>query len=86
MNANGNPAASAAESLVQELHRRASRLEELRRDRTAPGDTATQVWGEVIGLRGALGIILGGTVPGGSADQLGYAYYREWLAREDPAG
>lgn len=72
-----------AENLAQELHRRATRLEELRLDLDSEGQDAKQmqVAGEVIGLRGALGVVLGGTVQGGSADRLGSDYYRAWLDR-----
>ena len=73
-----------ADALAAELHRRAVRLEELRPYKSSAclGCPALQVDGEVIGLRGALGIVLGGTVPGGTADELAHAYYRDWLDRQ----
>ena len=76
-----------AEALAAELHRRAVRLEELRpfKQSACLGCPAVQVDGEVMGLRGALGIVLGGTVPGGTADELGDAYYRAWLQRKTGA-
>jgi hypothetical protein len=74
----------AADALAAELHRRAVRLEELRpfRAPTCLGCPAVQVDGEVIGLMGALGIVLGGQVPGGTADELGKAYYQSWIDRQ----
>ncbi|MCL8016879.1 hypothetical protein [Streptomyces sp. AS02] len=77
---------AAADALAAELHRRAVRLEELRpfKQPACLGCPAVQVDGEVIGLRGALGIVLGGTVPGGTADELGHEYYRAWLQRLAP--
>jgi hypothetical protein len=74
----------AADALAAELHRRAVRLEELRpfRAPTCLGCPAVQVDGEVIGLMGALGIVLGGQVPGGTADELGKAYYQSWIVRQ----
>lgn len=73
----------AADALAAELHRRATRLEDFRKVKPSSCTfcPAVQVDGEVIGLRGALGILLGGTVPGGSADQLGAEYYQAWLGR-----
>ncbi|MGW4270860.1 hypothetical protein ACWEGQ_00480 [Streptomyces seoulensis] len=71
-----------ADKLATELHRRACRLHELRADLVANSDRINHVRGEVIGLRGALGIVLGGTVPGGTADRLAFTYYEQWLTRQ----
>jgi len=83
--AEGNPVADA---LAAELHRRSVRLEELRpyKQPACLGCPAVQVHGEVIGLLGALGIALGGTVPGGNADEMGKAYYDAWRARQAKEG
>lgn len=70
-----------ADAVVGELHRRAARLWELEADPDSLQSTLDEVRGEVIGLRGALGIVLGGTVPGSTADKLGRDYYTAWLAR-----
>jgi len=79
------------DAIAQELHRRTTRLYELcatrafATDREAPeASTANieHVRGEVIGLRGALGIALDGSVSGGDADQRALAYYQQWLTRE----
>lgn len=75
-----------ADAIAKELQRRATRLEELHASPATNSSRINHVRGEVIGLRGALGIVLGGTVPGGTADQLATAYYRQWLTRQDPAG
>lgn len=75
-----------ADAITTELHRRTLRLEELHAD-PAGNDTAiNHVRGEVIGLRGALGIVLGGTVPDGTADAAGAAHYQQWLNNQEPAG
>jgi hypothetical protein len=69
---------SGADALCAELHRRSCRLEVL--------DSNTMAWaearGETIGLRGAIGVVLGEQVTG-SADEAGQAYYRAWLARQE---
>ena len=77
-----------ADALAAELHRRSVRLEELRphKQPACLGCPAVQVHGEVIGLLGALGIALGGTVPGGTADEMGKAYYDAWRARQAKEG
>lgn len=74
-----------ADALAAELHRRAVRLEDFKpfKQPTCLNCPAVQVHGEVIGLLGALGISLGGTVPGGTADELGQQYYRAWLDRQE---
>jgi len=75
-----------ADAITMELHRRTLRLDTLCAD-PAGNDTATNhVRGEVIGLRGALGIVLGGSVPDGTADAAGAAYYQQWLDNQDTAG
>ncbi|MEZ7007858.1 hypothetical protein [Streptomyces sp. AD55] len=79
----GNPVADA---LAAELHRRCIRLDELRNDpdrSEAAERKRMQVHGETIGLRGALGIVLGGTVPGGEADRLGMEYHLAWMKGEE---
>jgi hypothetical protein len=78
------PATECADALAAELHRRWVRLEELRQgmDRSEAAERRRmQLHGEVMGLRGALGIVLGGTVPGGDADRLGMEYHRAWMKR-----
>lgn len=70
-----------ADDVAAELHRRIARLAGLRANPSVPQSTLRQVDGEVIGLRGALGIVLGGSVQGGSADELALTYYRVWLER-----
>ncbi|MET8585755.1 hypothetical protein ABZX39_33530 [Streptomyces collinus] len=75
-----------ADNLARELHRRATRLTELHAKPDSPTTTITHVHGEVIGLCGALGILLGGTVQGGTADTRGADYYQQWLKRQPPAG
>jgi hypothetical protein len=72
-------------AVVSELHRRTARLAELMADPESREATRYEVRGEVMGLRGALGICLGGTVPGGTADHLGHDYYQAWLARKAAA-
>ena len=67
-----------ADAIAEEIHRRAARMEELQ---DGPERVLVEVRGELIGLRGALGIALGYCVPGGSADEAGNAYYQQWLAR-----
>lgn len=71
-------------ALAEELYRRAARLEELRADPTSSPSVRDHLLGELIGLRGALGIALGHRVPGGDADAAGINYYEQWLAREHP--
>ncbi|WP_093803878.1 hypothetical protein [Streptomyces sp. Wb2n-11] len=88
--------AEHADAIAKELHRRTTRLYELvateaftaasREVSESSTSVAEHVRGEVIGLRGALGILLGGTVPGGTADQLALAYYEQWLNRQEPDG
>jgi hypothetical protein len=78
------PATECADALAAELHRRWARLEELHQgmDRSEAAERRRmQLHGEVMGLRGALGIVLGGTVPGGNADRLGMEYHLAWMKR-----
>ena len=71
-----------ADALAAELHRRWSRLDKVMKDPGATDGKRMQLQGEVMGLRGALGIVLGGTVSGGSADRLGMEHHVAWMARQ----
>ncbi|MFD6149360.1 hypothetical protein [Streptomyces sp. NPDC060243] len=62
--------------LLREYHRRVTHLG----DRDVP-----QLVGELIGLRGALGIALGGTVKGGDADRRAHDRYVEWRDSREAA-
>lgn len=73
---------AAADALAAEMHRRACRLRELREDPTVSASVRDHVYGEVLGLRGAIGIVLGHQVPGGSADLMGIDYYEAWCSRQ----
>ncbi|MEW2393138.1 hypothetical protein AB0933_32735 [Streptomyces venezuelae] len=68
--------------LTRELHRRATHLDTIRS--AAEDEVPTDAWvmaiGEVQGLRGALGIALGGKVAGGDADERAQAHYLAWAA------
>lgn len=75
------PANAPADALAAELNRRTVRLAQLAEDPYALASTVSEVRGEVIGLRGALGITLGGRVIGGTADELAQEYYQQWLDR-----
>lgn len=72
-----------ADAVAAELHRRALRLEELKADPDTTPSTLDEVRGELIGLRGALGIVLGGSVAGGQADAMGINFYESWMARQE---
>jgi hypothetical protein len=74
-----------ADALAAEWHRRHQRLEELTKSKGPEGQVAIveHVRGELVGLRGALGIVLGGHVQDGTADLLGWAYYQEWRKRQE---
>lgn len=74
---------SAADTLAAEWHRRYLRLEGLNKDPDTSATVLEHVRGELVGLRGALGVLLGGRVEGGTADLLGWSYYREWLDRQE---
>jgi hypothetical protein len=77
---------AAADAIAAEMHRRWSRLDELHKslERTEAAERRRmQLHGEVMGLRGALGIVLGGSVPGGSADRLGMEYHLAWMKRQE---
>lgn len=67
--------------LTRELHRRVTHLGVSRAasEDAVPNERWLQVMGEVIGLRGALGIALGGRVQGGGADELAQAHYWQWV-------
>lgn len=75
--------AATADALAAELHRRVQRLDELKQDSKSSERVREQVHGEVIGLRGAIGIVLGACVPGGTADVDGADYYVAWRARQE---
>lgn len=77
------PTNSIADAIAEELHRRGARLAELREE--GPERVLMEVRGEVIGLRGALGIALGHRVQGGEADAAGINYYETWLGRQHSA-
>lgn len=79
------PEEKTADALAAEWHRRNQRLEELTRSDGPEAQVAIveHVRGELVGLRGALGILLGGQVEGGTADLLGWAYYQEWRERQE---
>ncbi|MFJ1782517.1 hypothetical protein ACIOKA_38060 [Streptomyces anulatus] len=68
---------STADSILREYHRRKTHYQ-ARRDLTPLA--AVQVQGELIGLRGALGIALGGEVQDGEADRLAAQKYQSWRA------
>jgi len=76
---------TAADTLAAEWHRRNQRLEELTKSRGPEAQVAVveHVRGELIGLRGALGVLLGGRVEDGTADLLGWSYYQEWRQGSD---
>lgn len=75
-----------ANKVAVEIYRRMARLNDLQADPTARQSVVENVRGEILGLQGALGIVLGGTVPGGSADKLAQAYYGEWLKAKEAQG
>lgn len=75
-----------ADTLAAELHRRWLRLNEIHKDLDYSDRTAMQLHGEVIGLRGALGIALGGAVAGGDADRMGVDYHQAWMKRTGVKG
>ncbi|MFJ4473286.1 hypothetical protein ACIP2X_38130 [Streptomyces sp. NPDC089424] len=83
--ANGEQPNTAADALAAEWHRRHERLEELSQSKGPEAQAAIvqHLRGELIGLRGALGVLLGGQVEGGTADLLGWAYYQEWRRRQE---
>jgi hypothetical protein len=83
LRAKGASCDTAADTLAAEWHRRYLRIEDLNKDPDAPATVLEHVRGELVGLRGALGIVLGGKVQDGTADLLGWAYYREWHARQE---
>lgn len=80
------PRDGEANAIATEIHRRMVRLKELQADPEARQSVVENVRGEVLGLQSALGIVLGGTVPGSSADSLAKAYYTEWLGQKAEGG
>lgn len=72
-----------ADALSAEWHRRHQRLKDLTEGPNAQVAIVEHVRGELIGLRAALGILLGGQVQDGTADLLGWAYYQEWRRRQE---
>lgn len=72
------------DAIAAEIQRRLKRLNQLTPGDPADANLITHLGGEIIGLRGALGITLGGTVQGGSADRLGYDYHQKWQDRQEP--
>jgi len=77
--------AENANAIATEIYRRMERLEELRSEPALRESVVENVRGEILGLQSALGIVLGGTVPGGSADKLAKAYCTEWLKAKGAA-
>ena len=75
---------SSADALATEWHHRNQRLEELTKSNGPEAQVAIveHLRGELIGLRGALGMLLGGQVQDGTADLLGWAYCQEWRGRQ----
>ncbi|WP_032761167.1 hypothetical protein [Streptomyces alboviridis] len=73
-----------ADAIAAEWHRRNQRLEELAKSKGPEAQAAIveHLRGELIGLRGALGMVLGGQVQDGTADLLGWAYCQEWRGRQ----
>lgn len=66
---------TTADLILHEYHRRLTHIDKRQPDpRSLVG---VQLHGELIGLRGALGIALGGQVQGGEADRLAAARYAE---------
>lgn len=74
---------TGTDRVAAELHRRALRLEQLKADPGIAQSMLDEVRGELIGLRGALGIMLGGTVAGGQADAMALNFYEAWLSRQE---
>ena len=66
---------ATVDSLLREYHRRLTHYH-------APADRTpfaeAQLHGELMGLRGAIGIALGGTARGGDADRLAVEQYALW--------
>ncbi|MEW2068633.1 hypothetical protein [Streptomyces sp. NPDC007346] len=66
---------ATVDSLLREYHRRLTHYH-------APADRTpfaeAQLHGELMGLRGAIGIALDGTVRGGDADRLAVEQYALW--------
>ena len=75
---------SAAESIMHEYHRRLTHFE--KREPAYTPLARAQVAGELIGLRGALGIALGGSVRGGDADGLAVQEHGRWRVSSEAEG
>jgi hypothetical protein len=74
----------AADALSAELCRRSDRLGQLMDDDSdSRSSVREQVYGEVLALRGAIGIVLGHQVADGDADIAGIDYYEAWCARQE---
>ena len=74
----------AADALSAELCRRSDRLGQLMDDDSdSRSSVREQVYGEVLALRGAIGIVLGHQVADGAADIAGIGYYEAWCARQE---
>jgi len=72
-----------ADVIAEEIQRRLVRLDQLIPGLPADANLINHLRGEIIGLRAALGIVLGGIVQDGNADRLGYDYHQKWLTRQD---
>lgn len=81
------PDTATADRIAAELHRRTGHLQDRQDSGTLTEHIRTQVSGELIGLRGALGMALGHTVQQG-ADKAAKDYYQQWAYRQSngPAG
>ncbi|MFF2731781.1 hypothetical protein ACFVS9_28220 [Streptomyces sp. NPDC058008] len=64
------------DSLLREYHRRLTHFEA--REEALTPFAGAQLHGELMGLRGAIGIALDGTVRGGDADRLAAERYALW--------
>lgn len=67
---------NAADLILREYHRRLTHI--TKHQPYNVSQQSAQLQGELIGLRGALGIALGGQVRGGKADRLAATRYAEW--------
>lgn len=68
------------ERLLREYHRRLTHA-----NVRWPDGMHLQVQGELIGLRGAVGIALGAAVEGGVADRMAQDRYEEWRGSAEAA-
>lgn len=76
------PDTATADRIAAELHRRTGHLQDRQDSGTLTEHIRTQMSGELIGLRGALGMALGHTVQDG-ADRAAKDYYEQWLNRQN---